>query len=266
MQPTHPYALYQQTTFEEPEDIEEAPTQHIPIGFIGRPNTYRRTTGPDGEELEVIGPDGHMEQLPPYSRYPDAGPLPQKAAMVNSSPVSSLGEFGGEASNSMAPATAVTAATAATAATVATAASPVIPLTPATSATSASAAVSPILPSVTGTPRMTSNAQHFGSNHQLQAQPSTSPQSQTAAPADTSFANDARAIQSSSSSLAEEKRRGSGRWSLVRRKRVLCGVIPLWVVMLVIVLLLFLAIIAGGVLGGLLTQQREKKHRLVKYY
>src|ERR1700761_4561536 len=124
MQPTHPYALYQQTTFEEPEDIEEAPTQHIPIGFIGRPNAYRRTTGPDGEELEVIGPDGHMEQLPPYSRYPDAGPLPQKAAMVNSSPVSSMGEFGGEASNSMAPAT---VATAATAVTVATAATPVIP-------------------------------------------------------------------------------------------------------------------------------------------
>jgi hypothetical protein len=28
--------------------------------------------GPDGEEQDIIGPDGHTEQLPPYTQYPDA--------------------------------------------------------------------------------------------------------------------------------------------------------------------------------------------------
>lgn len=65
--PTHPYTLYSQSTT-TPED----PTQHhIPVGFNGMGNGYRRQIGPDGEDAgDLIGPLGHMEELPPYTRYP----------------------------------------------------------------------------------------------------------------------------------------------------------------------------------------------------
>jgi hypothetical protein len=47
-------------------------TAAIPLGFRGLPDQYQRRVGPDGEEIaDMIGPDGHTEQLPPYTRYPD---------------------------------------------------------------------------------------------------------------------------------------------------------------------------------------------------
>ena len=72
--PTHPYGMYPQNTV--PEVVVspvagEAPP--IPVGFPGLGQDYRRRFGPEGEEADdIIGPDGHTEQLPPYSRYPDA--------------------------------------------------------------------------------------------------------------------------------------------------------------------------------------------------
>ena len=69
--PTHPYALYPQNTV--PDEPEPIVNNNIPIGFntaVGQ--QYLRRTGPDGEEAaDMIGPDGHLEQLPPYTRYPD---------------------------------------------------------------------------------------------------------------------------------------------------------------------------------------------------
>lgn len=66
--PTHPYALYPQNTAMS----EELSSQHIPIGFPGHTVTYQRQVGPDGEEIgDLVGPLGHMEELPPYTRYPD---------------------------------------------------------------------------------------------------------------------------------------------------------------------------------------------------
>ncbi len=62
--PTHPYGLYTQTT-------ESAPSGDVTIGF-GRPDNYERRIGPDGEEVaDLIGPLGHTEALPPYTRYPE---------------------------------------------------------------------------------------------------------------------------------------------------------------------------------------------------
>lgn len=72
--PTHPYGMYPQNTV--PEGVvspvaEQAPP--IPVGFPGLGQNYRRRFGPEGEEADdIIGPDGHTEQLPPYTRYPDA--------------------------------------------------------------------------------------------------------------------------------------------------------------------------------------------------
>jgi len=43
-----------------------------PVGFPGRNHDYQRRLGPDGEEIaDLIGPDGHTEQLPPYTKYAD---------------------------------------------------------------------------------------------------------------------------------------------------------------------------------------------------
>lgn len=67
--PAHPYGMYPQATVDESSVI---PPAHIPVGFPGLASQYQRALGPDGEgPADIIGPDGHTEQLPPYTRYPD---------------------------------------------------------------------------------------------------------------------------------------------------------------------------------------------------
>lgn len=67
--PSHPYSMYPQIPVEEtPRPVVPA----IPVGFVNAPDPYQRRIGPEGEELAgIIGPDGHTEELPPYTRYPD---------------------------------------------------------------------------------------------------------------------------------------------------------------------------------------------------
>jgi len=70
--PSHPYALYQQNSLPVSDDdssVQPLPT--IQIGFPGSNAEFHRQLGPDGEEQDIIGPDGHTEQLPPYSKYPN---------------------------------------------------------------------------------------------------------------------------------------------------------------------------------------------------
>lgn len=69
-----------------------APQEQIPVGFPGHVHNSRRRIGADGEEQDIIGSDGHAEQLPPYSRYPDHtsgktlafGPMPQTGEAADS--------------------------------------------------------------------------------------------------------------------------------------------------------------------------------------
>jgi hypothetical protein len=74
-QPSHPYGLYQQNALPlgDDEDEEAQPQPAVQIGFPGRPTNYVRQRGPDGEDQYIIGPDGHTEELPPYSKYPEHG-------------------------------------------------------------------------------------------------------------------------------------------------------------------------------------------------
>lgn len=66
--PAHPYALYPQNTV---TSGDETPNQ-IPIGFSTSGDGYQRQIGPDGEDVGgLVGPLGHTEELPPYTRYPD---------------------------------------------------------------------------------------------------------------------------------------------------------------------------------------------------
>ncbi|KAF2767600.1 hypothetical protein EJ03DRAFT_383929 [Teratosphaeria nubilosa] len=73
--PAHPYTLYPQGVDEDIADEEdEIRANPVPVGFPGLGQSYQRRLGPDGEEQDIIGEDGHTEQLPPYSRYPEDGP------------------------------------------------------------------------------------------------------------------------------------------------------------------------------------------------
>ena len=68
---SHPYQSYPQNTVPEGEVYEPA-VPPVPVGFPGLNNEYHRRLGPEGEEIaDIIGPGGHTEQLPPYSRFPD---------------------------------------------------------------------------------------------------------------------------------------------------------------------------------------------------
>ncbi|KIW08114.1 hypothetical protein, variant [Verruconis gallopava] len=67
--PAQPYALYNQTGFAADDD--DGPVPPLPVGFLGGRDNFERRIGPDGEEQDIVGPDGHTEQLPPYSKYPD---------------------------------------------------------------------------------------------------------------------------------------------------------------------------------------------------
>ncbi|TAQ89450.1 hypothetical protein B7494_g2226 [Chlorociboria aeruginascens] len=71
--PTHPYGMYSQNIVpSETESVGGEPTVAAPIhvGFPGLNHDYQRRLGPEGEEIaDIIGPDGHTEQLPPYTKY-----------------------------------------------------------------------------------------------------------------------------------------------------------------------------------------------------
>ena len=81
-EPQHPYTLYPQGVADDLDDEDEERIPHIPVpvGFFGRGQNYQRQVGPDGEEQDIIGEDGHAEQLPPYTRYPDE--MPEKLPLM----------------------------------------------------------------------------------------------------------------------------------------------------------------------------------------
>jgi hypothetical protein len=85
--PSHPYGMYNQDTALE---AEMSPLMHstdiASVGFPGLGRSYARRLGPDGEDADdLIGPDGHIEQLPAYTRYQDAGPIPTKGRLGTTS-------------------------------------------------------------------------------------------------------------------------------------------------------------------------------------
>lgn len=93
--PTHPYGMYPQNTVPEPESVDDEPVAPIvPVGFPGLNNNYQRRLGPEGEEIaDIIGPDGHTEQLPPYTKYPDEASA-RKPRPIIQLPASGAGGIG----------------------------------------------------------------------------------------------------------------------------------------------------------------------------
>jgi hypothetical protein len=72
--PQHPYAMYPQGVEEDLDDDDQIMPNPVPVGFPGLGQNYTRRIGPDGEDQGIVDEDGHTEQLPPYSRYPEDGP------------------------------------------------------------------------------------------------------------------------------------------------------------------------------------------------
>ena len=93
--PTHPYGMYPQNTVLEAESTGHTPPiAPVHIGFPGLNNNYQRRQGPEGEEIaDIIGPDGHTEQLPPYTQYPDEA-LARKSRPMVQIPLAGAGGIG----------------------------------------------------------------------------------------------------------------------------------------------------------------------------
>ena len=80
--PSHPYGLYAQNTVSEEDLASAALPLRPPAAAIGPTQTYQRRMGPDGEDADdLIGPDGHTEQLPPYTKYPNDLPPKERIAI-----------------------------------------------------------------------------------------------------------------------------------------------------------------------------------------
>lgn len=93
--PTHPYGMYPQNIVPEGEAAGGTSVPPPgPVGFPGLNNNYERRLGPDGEEIaDIIGPDGHTEQLPPYTQYPDEA-LARKTRPAVTVPLAGAGGIG----------------------------------------------------------------------------------------------------------------------------------------------------------------------------
>ncbi|PGG98825.1 hypothetical protein AJ80_09462 [Polytolypa hystricis UAMH7299] len=80
--PQHPYSMYPQNTVPEEESLENQPPVSIPVGFPGHDPLFRLPPRQGPDELgDIVGPDGHTERLPPYSRFPDGIPPKEGAEL-----------------------------------------------------------------------------------------------------------------------------------------------------------------------------------------
>ncbi|KAL0264150.1 hypothetical protein SLS55_000096 [Diplodia seriata] len=232
--PAHPYAMYPQNVFDDPDEIRPAPVQNqIPVGFPGLGQGFHRQIGPDGEEQDIIGPDGHTEQLPPYSRFPEEGPTKASLMAVPE-------EFGlvTEAETGAAPG--ATTAVAAGAAAGGLAASPAAQHGPSMSQEA--------LPS---------------SNSSMMMQPmgngQTTPQSQEPLQSqDQSASGEARP---DSPGNLNDKSWSEKSWQEKRKTKILWGKVPLWVFITALVIIVILAVILGVVIGTFMAKGHMEKNK-----
>ncbi|KAK3692484.1 hypothetical protein B0T22DRAFT_475396 [Podospora appendiculata] len=213
--PTHPYGLYNQGTV---ADSAPLPVTSVPLGFHGLPDQYRRRIGPDGEDVaDIIGPDGHTEQLPPYTRYPDDA-LPQKVV---------------EAADPATPAVQGGAI--------------IVPVTTA-QALPTLTTVAPAIPGAGGLGLASRNPE-FDSEEEL-----GTPRSRHSS---RSFNSDVshHEINTAAAEMSEKRRPLTG-WQAWMRRRV-GGIIPYWAICLTALVLLLMGAILGSVIGTFMSQHRK---------
>lgn len=247
--PTHPYAMYSQSGLADEEPLEEPARPAvpqvqtaIPVGFPGLSAGYHRVLGPDGEEQDIIGPDGHTEQLPPYSQYPVEGPT--KASMAAQASASRVVPAPIQVTDPEDP--------------FMTPASPVSPIS-STSFSAPALPAAPLLPSVTPArlPPQRPETQTGGAAPASSAQANTIP----AEPSDSSSAS-LLATESGFSEKAEPTAPKIVWW-----KRKLWGKIPMGIFVGVLACLIAVAIILGAVIGSLANKNSadEEKDRRPHY-
>lgn len=212
--PSHPYGLYPQNVVED--EPAPAPVQTaIPVGFPGINTGFHRQIGPDGEEQDILGPFGHTEQLPPYSRYPEEGPTKASmAAEASAVPVQ-------QERNSMASSNDALVAEA----TPPTPPSPVVPVSP----------LAPVAPA-----RLPQRRPETQTGAAVLPRPATTSESAS--------------LLASSEDIVTEKIEEEEEASVKKpdwRSKRLFGRIPITVALGLLVLILLLAIVIGAVMGSL---------------
>lgn len=232
--PTHPYGMYTQNVVIEDEPPVPQLQPAIPLGFPGI-NTavgpgYRRQIGPDGEEQDIIGPDGHMEQLPPYSRYPEEGPT--KASLAAEASATSVEAVGPgmsliDESNDTLLARSVSP-------------SPSSPVSPISHTIVPPAAITPAV------------------------LPPQRPETQTgntaaAAPRPATTEESASLLTSSDDTAVNEKQDPSAEKKVPWYKRKLWGKVPVSMALLAFLLLIVFAVVLGATMGSVIVGKGKKE-------
>ncbi|KAK7942872.1 Glucan 4-alpha-glucosidase [Apiospora aurea] len=214
--PTHPYQMYPQNTVPGVETTEDRITPApIPVGFPGAADQYQRRIGPDGEEIaDMIGPDGHTEQLPPYTRYPEEAYLRKAVALESTTP---------------APAPVSVTSTP----------------QPQPQPQSPRHAPSSSIPGAGGLGLATRNPE-FASTEDLHTNGANSPLSRQSM---RSFQTDVshHDINTAAMSITNEKEKLND-WQKAAKRKV-WGVVPCWAIALTAIVLVMLAIVLGAILG-----------------
>ena len=249
--PVHPYAMYSQSGLDDEPPPEPMPPvlppvqTAMPVGFPGLNAGYHRVLGPDGEEQDIIGPDGHTEQLPPYSRYPDEGPTKASmaaqasASRVIPAPINPSIDVEDPFASPTSPRSPLSAASS-------------MDLSPnhaAAAAAAASAAAAPLLPSITPA-RL----------------PPQRPETQTGnlAPATSANTVPAAPSESVSSSLLETEGGYTEKADPVPekfnwRKKKLWGKVPVGVAVIILLALLVLTVALGAAIGTVVKKKNNEK-------
>lgn len=208
--PAHPYGLYVQDTIVEGNSVPPAP---IPIGFRGLPDQYQRRVGAEGEEIDIIGPHGHTEQLPPYTRYPDEA----YARKVRDAEETSADPVGGMIVPTLAPVQ-----------------------------TSGPQAI----PGAGGLGLATRNPE-FESVDDL-----GSPRSRHSSRSFTSDSSSSQHEINMAAAAYSEKETPENQWQSWMRRRV-CGIIPMWSIVLILLVLTLMSVILGAVIGSFMSKERK---------
>ena len=219
--PSHPYGMYTQNVVEDEPPVPAIQTG-IPVGFPGISTNFHRQIGPDGEEQDIVGPFGHTEQLPPYSRYPEEGPTKASmAAEASATPVESGPNPMTASSNAL-----LINADAST---------PPSPVSP----------VSPVSPPAQVAPALL---------------PQQRPETQTgsAAPRPATTSESASLLTNDGNPIVEKQEREASLKSTKWRSKRLWGRVPVTVALVLLALLLILAVVMGAVIGTLLAKGKDR--------
>lgn len=216
--PSHPYGMYAQNVVEDEPPVPAMQTG-IPVGFPGISTNFHRQIGPDGEEQDIVGPFGHTEQLPPYSRYPEEGPTKASmAAEASATPIE-------PGSNIMT----------ASSHTLLINADPSAPPSP----------ISPVSPPAQVAPALLP-----------QQRPET--QSGSAAPRPATTSESASLLTTDDNPIVEKQEREASVKKTRWRSKRLWGRVPVPVALILLILLLVLAVVVGAVIGTLLAKGKDK--------